>query len=112
MPFPTWMRARTVLALGAALGIGLMLGHQTNAVTAAPPAPAPAADLPTAGEILADSAARPAAAKLTPALREAAATDAPAERLIVVSSSRLDLSAYGRVLHRWTWPAGEHLALV
>jgi hypothetical protein len=106
------MRARTVLALGAALGLGLLLGHQTDAVTAAPPAPAPALDLPTAQEILADSAARPAAAKLTPALRAAASTDAPETRLIVVSSSRLDLGAYGRVLHRWTWPAGEHLTLL
>lgn len=62
---------------------------------------------------LAQLAAMPPESKVEAALWEAARNEPKREVYAVVQSADpVDLGPLGRVVHRWTWPAGEDLALV
>lgn len=106
-PRPSMSGALLLAGLFALLAIpssrGVVLPVQADSAP-------PDRTVPTALEV---AAARPAAVKVDPQLGEQVATgDDGAQIVVVTSYAPVDLSAYGRVLHRWTWPAGEHIALV
>ena len=64
--------------------------------------------------ILREMAARPAAEKVQPELRVALEEGRAPERTLVQiqSATKLDLSRYADWVHQFTWPAGEHVAML
>ncbi len=111
MAWTAWPRRRTPATL---LLVGLLALLATTFSGVGRPAQA---EMPPVGlsapSVLAEAAARPAGEKIEPQLAETvAAGDGGAEIVVVTSAAPVDLSPFGRVLHAWTWPAGEHVALL
>lgn len=106
-----WSAAATAAAapLPAAAG---------TATRAAPTGPARDPSAPPTDEgspvaVLAERAARPAAARLAAGVAELARRDPKARLpLIVVSTAPLPAGAVAGPRHAWRWPGGEHLTLV
>jgi subtilisin family serine protease len=64
-------------------------------------------------EYLAAEARRAPVEKLEPALRALAESESKSQLYVVLySTSRLELDGIAEFAHQWTWPAGEHLAIV
>lgn len=108
-----WMRRSAVL-LAAFLALPLAVSHAAGPRQSVPESLDASHSLMAPGQALLEAAARPVEAKIESTLAEKLRTAAPdaSEYVIVTSATRLDLSDHGQVLHQWSWPAGEQLALV
>ncbi len=100
---------------GLLVAAGLLSITAGGRPQAAPTAESPAAGSAPLAALLGGADAVDPAAKLSAGLAELARTGDPARKVHVVVQSlgALDLDAYGAgVLHQFTWPAGEHVAVL
>ncbi len=100
-----------LLLLAAAIGTA-PLTIPARAQRTAPPADEITVE-PSPVEMLSEMAGAAPMAKIAPALRTAAAENSNSTQLVVVESAEpIDLGAFAERVHTFTWPAGEHVAIL
>jgi len=104
--------ALTLAAL--CIGGGLITGPLAGGVHARPDTAADHAPIGSLADAVGGVDAVDPAQKLSPGLVEVARAGTPGRmvRLIVQSVQALDLGAYSDSVHAFTWPAGEHVAVL